>query len=319
MIEGSDASLKTQYVVLGGHYDHLGMGGVGSSSRMPDTVAVHYGADDNASGTSGVIALADAYMKSKIKPKRSLIFVAFGAEEEGLLGSKYFVKYPVKDIKNMVFMMNFDMIGRLKTDNPSLSVSGSETALEFKAITPNHTKYDSISVSYSPDGYGPSDHATFFGQKIPVMFLTTGVHFDYHTPLDHPSKINYSGCTSVMNFSIELLNEIINNQNSITYNPANVTYTGSTSNRSSLKVTLGIIPDVSNSTGSKGLLVEGVKKDGPANKGGIEKGDIITAIDGKSITDIEEYMARLRQLEAGKTVPVDIIRNGTKMVLLIKL
>ncbi|MEI8203596.1 MAG: PDZ domain-containing protein, partial [Bacteroidota bacterium] len=211
------------------------------------------------------------------------------------------------------------MVGRLKTDNPTLSVSGSETALEFKAITPKHLKYDSINVTYSPDGYGPSDHATFFGQNIPVMFLTTGVHFDYHTPLDHPSKINYQGCTSVMNFSIELLDDIINYQGNITYNPANVTYTGSNSNRSSLKVTLGIIPDVSNSTSSKGLLVEGVKKDGPANKGGIEKGDIITAIDGKSVADIEEYMVRLRQLEPGKAVSVDINRNGTKIVLLVKL
>ncbi|MEI8203874.1 MAG: M28 family peptidase, partial [Bacteroidota bacterium] len=101
MIEGSDPVLKNQYVVLGGHFDHLGMGGVGSPSRMPDTVAVHYGADDNASGASGVIALADAYQKMKIKPKRSLIFVTFGAEEEGLFGSKYFVKNPVKDIKSM--------------------------------------------------------------------------------------------------------------------------------------------------------------------------------------------------------------------------
>ncbi len=317
MIEGSDLLLKNQYIVIGGHYDHLGLGGVGSSSRMPDTVAVHYGADDNASGASGVIALADAYQKLKVKPKRSIIFIAFGAEEEGLLGSSYFVKSPVVDLKNIVSMLNFDMIGRLKSDKPTVSVSGSETALEFKEITSKHTVFNNINIKYSPDGYGPSDHATFFGKKIPVLYFTTGVHTDYHTPLDHPSKINYTGCANVLDFSIELLNDIINLPGNITYNPDNVTYAG-TNNRSALKVTFGIIPDYTGAS-SNGLLVEGVKKDGPAHKGGIEKGDVITAIEGKSVANIYEYMARLQQLEPGKTVTVDIDRNGNKLVLLIKL
>jgi len=314
-IEGSDASLKNEYIVIGAHYDHLGMGGKDSGSRMPDTIAVHNGADDNASGVAGILELARMFSNAPVKPKRSLLFVAFTGEEMGLLGSKQFVSTPPVSLKNIVTMFNFDMIGRAKLEKPKLSIGGTGTATEFDSIIKLYEINLPFEVSKSPEGYGPSDHASFYKNNIPVLFFNSGLHEDYHTPFDDADKINFVQEVNILDFSYNIINNIANSNKKLTFKESE-----SKEEKSSggYKVTLGIIPDVVGS-GDKGLAVEGVKKDGPAEKAGIKKGDTITAINGLQVTNIYDYMSRLNTLKAGQAVDVEVLREGKKEIIKVKL
>ncbi len=316
MLEGSDPVLKNEYVVIGAHYDHLGMGGVGSGSRMPDTVAVHNGADDNASGVAGIIELAQKLSAEKTSLKRSIIFVAFSAEEMGLIGSKYLVKHlPVK-AEQVKAMINLDMVGRLSLTEPSLMVGGTGTSAETEDILKELATKTTIPLKYSPEGYGASDHAAFYAENIPVFFLTTGAHVDYHTPFDDADRINYDGEKQVLDFAYILSKKIINLPKALTFKEAGPKSNGGY--KGGLKVTLGIMPDFA-AQDNKGLRADLVRKDGPAEKAGMLKGDIITAIDGKSVKNVYEYMARLKSLQKGQLISVDVLRNGQKIVLLVQL
>ncbi len=315
VLEGSDPVLKDQYILIGAHYDHLGFGGVGSGSRMPDTVAVHYGADDNASGVSGVIELAEKLASEKKNIARSIIFMAFGAEEMGLVGSKYFTENPLIPLKNIDAMINFDMIGRLKENN-SITVGGTGTSSQSEEILNNLASKTSLVMKYSPEGYGPSDHAAFYTSNIPVFYFTTGAHEDYHTPFDKPETINEEGETKIVEFAELLVMEIANRQEFLTYKEAGPK--SQAKGGYNFKVTFGIMPDVTSSE-NDGLGVDGVRKGGPAEVGGIKKGDKIVAIDGKTVTNIYEYMGRLKTLEAGQRVSVDVMRDGKREVLIIQL
>lgn len=316
MLEGSDPVLKDEYIVIGAHYDHLGKGGPGSGSRMPDTLAVHNGADDNASGVGGIIALAEKFAAAQPRPKRSILFVAFTGEENGLLGSKYFVKNSPVDLKKITAVFNLDMIGRLLPDSGSVMISGTGTSIEAMDIINQYNKKLPFELKFSPEGYGASDHSSFYVENIPVFFITTGAHDDYHTPFDDREKINYEGTKAVLEFTYLLAADVCNRDKALTFQEAGPKGMQSRSTR--FKVTLGILPDFTGSE-NKGLRVDGVKKDGPASKGGILKGDIITAMNGKEIKNIYEYMDRLKSLEHGQTVNIDLIRNGKKIVLLIQL
>ncbi len=315
IIDGSNPLLKDQFIVIGAHYDHLGLGGPGSGSRMPDTVASHYGADDNASGVSGVIEIAEKLASEKANIQRSIIFVAFGAEEMGLVGSKYFTENPLVPIKNIDAMINFDMIGRLKENN-SITVGGTGTSGESEEILNNLVPKTRLVMKYSPEGYGPSDHAAFYTSNIPVFYFTSGAHEDYHTPFDKPETINEEGEAMIVQLADQLVMEIANRQDLLSYKeagPKNQAKGGY-----NFKVTLGIMPDVTSSE-NDGLGVDGTRKGGPAEVGGIKKGDKIVAIDGKPVTNIYEYMGRLKSLEAGQRVSVDVIREGKREVLIIQL
>lgn len=315
VLEGSDPKLKDEFILVGAHYDHLGMGGPGSGSRKPDTVAIHNGADDNASGVAGVIELAGKFASQKEKPARSIIFMAFGAEELGLLGSKYFVNNPLVDLKKIKTMINIDMIGRLKPGSKELSIGGTGTFIEAGALINKH-KIEGLKLGFSPDGYGPSDHASFYGENIPVLFITTGAHTDYHTPEDDIEKINFEGGHMVVEFLYNLITDLSNTEKSITFQEA-----GSKEGfkrKSRFKVTLGIMPGFGSSD-NNGLRVDGVVNGGPAFKGKMLKGDIITALDGKVVKNIQEYMFRLKKLEPGQIITVDVNRNGEKVILLVQL
>jgi len=316
MLEGSDSVLKHEYVVIGAHYDHLGMGGPGSGSRMPDTLAIHNGADDNASGVAGVIALAGYFAAAPVKPARSMIFVAFTAEESGLLGSKYFVKHCPVDLKKITAMINLDMIGRLQADSGSLMISGTGTSAEAMDIIQRHANHLPFRLKFSPEGYGASDHSSFYVEDIPVFFFTTGAHDDYHTPFDDAEKLNFQGQQSILAFIADIVKDIASRDKALSFREAGPK--GSQQGYRRFKVTLGILPDFAGNN-NHGLRVDGVKKEGPAEKGGMMKGDVITAMNGKSVGNIYEYMDRLKTLEHGQTVIVDILRQGEKMVLLIQL
>ena len=189
VLPGKDKYLRNEYIVVGSHYDHLGMGGEGSGSRRPDTLGVHPGADDNASGDAVVLQLAKHF--KKVRSPRSIIFMFFGAEEQGLVGSKYFLEWMKQDDpqrinlpidkKGIVAMVNLDMVGRMR--DHALSVSGTGTSSVFKAMAEQVAAQTNLNISCTPDGYGPSDHASFVAVDIPVLFLTTGGHMEYHTPM----------------------------------------------------------------------------------------------------------------------------------------
>jgi hypothetical protein len=309
-VKGKNPVKKNSHIVIGAHYDHLGYGGDDSGSRMPDTNAVHNGADDNASGVGAVIELAKYY--SKNQPNQNFKFVAFGAEEMGLLGSKYYAKTFAEDGQAALAMINFDMLGRL--DEDGITVGGTGTAKEFESLLESVEK--PFKISTSKDGFGPSDHASFYIQKFPVLFVSTGAHSDYHTPFDDVDKINFVGYKQVINWALNLSNALDDRNKALTFQETKSKSQGR--HGASYKVTFGIIPDFA-SKENIGLKVDGTRKGGPAERAGMLKDDIITAIDGKKVTNIYDYMYRLGELEEGDTATVDILRNGEKKIVLIQL
>jgi hypothetical protein len=315
MIEGSDPVLKDEIIVIGAHYDHLGMGGPGSGSREPKTDAVHNGADDNASGVAGIIEIAERLSAGKNELKRSIVVVAFGAEEMGLLGSKYFVNNPIIDLDKVVAMFNFDMIGRLNDKN-SIAIGGTGTSVESEDLLNKYLDEYGMKASFSREGFGPSDHASFYAEDITVFFISTGAHQDYHTPQDDIEFINFEGQKSVSDFSFELIMDVANRDERLTYQEAGAKSRSKQGPR--FKVTLGIVPDFASSE-NDGLGVGGVSTGGPADKAGMLKGDVIVAMDGMEVASIYDYMARLKKFKAGQIITVDVIRDGKKVVLLVQL
>lgn len=313
LLPGTHSFLKNEYIVVGAHFDHLGMGGPGSGSRVTDTMAVHNGADDNASGVAAIIQLAEKLASEK-KNKRSIIFVAFGAEEMGLVGSKAFTGKPPVETKKMVAMFNFDMVGRLDNATNGLSIGGTQTSKEAEAVlTGLNTGFE---LAFSPEGIGPSDHAAFYLQNIPVFFISTGAHSDYHTPLDDAELINFEGAAKVAGYSYLLINELANRETALTFQEAGPKFQRSRGGR--LKVTFGVMPDFAGLE-KRGLRIDAVTKGKPADKAGMKKGDIITAIDGKKVGGIHDYMSRLQTMEVGQQVSVDVIRDEKETVLIVQL
>ncbi len=314
VLPGEDDSLKNEYVIIGAHFDHLGMGG--SSSRARDTIAVHPGADDNASGISSMIELAERFSLSRGSHKRSLVFTAFSGEEEGLLGSKYFADNPLMDLSGVNAMINLDMVGRLR-DSSALQVGGVGTAegLRDKVISLADTNI--IKLSFSDEGYGPSDHSSFYGKNIPVLFFSTGAHLDYHTPEDTWDKINYDGMKEVSDLIFRIAGDMANTSGRLKFREAGPKIE---INRAIRRrgVTLGIMPDFAGNV-KNGLRADFVTPGKPAALGGMKKGDIITSINGKTINNIQDYMFRMGQLKHGETISVEVLRNGKKEVLLIQL
>jgi hypothetical protein len=313
LLPGNDPQLKDEYIVIGAHYDHLGMGGPGSGSRMPDTLAVHYGADDNASGVAMVLELARRFAHVK-NNRRSIIFAAFGAEEMGLIGATAFTSDPPVELQSINAMFNFDMVGRLDNNSRSLSIGGSQTAVETEELLSSLNK--NFAIQFSPEGSGPSDHAAFYMQNIPVFFVSTGAHGDYHTPGDTEDKINYTGMAEIADYMQDVILEVSNRAEVLSFREA-----GSMSRRSRggrLKVTLGVMPDFAGQE-KAGLRIDAVTKDKPAARAGVMKGDIITSINGNPVGNIYDYMNRLNGLEEGQTISVDIIREGKPLVIIVQL
>ncbi len=314
-LPGNDTIFKNEYVVIGAHYDHLGMGGPGSSSRAFDTIAVHHGADDNASGIASMLEIAEKYAAEK-NNARSILFAAFAAEEMGLLGSKYLVDHLPVDANRINAMINLDMVGRLK-ETKLLQIGGIGTAKEFRDIISRNIDTALFKTSLSEEGYGPSDHSSFYGKDIPVLFFSTGAHLDYHTPYDTPDKINYTGLVDISELVYEISAELAGKNEKLAFMEAGPkTQTNRGMRRGG--VTLGIMPDFAGNV-KNGLRADFVTPGRPAELGGMKKGDIITAINGKAINNIQDYMFRLSELEHGQTIQVEIIRDDKKELLLIAL
>jgi len=311
LIKSGNRRYRDEYIVLGAHFDHIGMGGPGSGSRKPNATEIHYGADDNASGTAGILELAQKLISHKSRLKRSILLVGFDAEEKGLLGAKHFVENPPVALDKIAAMINLDMIGRMK--DSTFNIGGVGTSSIFQPLLDSLTSNSDYNVNMTMPGFGPSDHAAFYAEDIPVLFFFSGVHSEYHTPEDTWKLINLEG----EKYILEKVHDVVFHLANIPAKPdfkESGPREGEMTRNASFKVTFGIMPAYGSI--EEGLEVDGISKiDGPAAKAGIKKGDVIKMINGKPIKDIYEFMDRLRELEKGMTVPVIIERNGKKQEL----
>ena len=315
-IEGSDPILNKEYIIVGAHYDHLGYGGHMSGSLNPDSMQIHNGADDNASGIAGILELSHKLMMNKKLLGRSIIAICFDAEEKGLLGSKFYTQSPTKDLEQTAIMINMDMIGRLNEKPITVGGVGSAKTLSetIEVVQKNHTL--KIDKNISGMDFGRSDHASFYREDIPVLFFFTGAHQDYHKPSDDWDKIDYQGEKEVLNFVYDLIVQLSTNKEKPIF--TEIANDNSDNQSPSFNVTLGVIP----SYGSQkiGMEIDGIsRKNGPADKAGIKKGDIIIEINNKKIRNIYDYMARLAELNSGDKIIVKIIRNKIEMELILDL
>ncbi len=314
VLKGSKSGLSDQYVIIGAHHDHLGMGGRGTSSRRQDTLAVHYGADDNASGVAGVIELSQHIMSRS--PGRSFLFTTFAAEEMGLHGSKTLAENPPVELSQVQAMINLDMIGRLNEER-QLQIGGVGTSPVLRGMIDSLNRKYGFNIAFSEAGYGPSDHSSFYAKDVPVLFISTGAHTDYHTPEDNIEKISFSGMQEVLGFVSDIAFELANLPEKIEFTLAGPKESSGSRGREGM-VTFGLMPDVMYD-GNDGMPVMFVTEGKPAAIGGMKNGDIITAVDGKGIGNVHDYMERLSDLQEGQSVIVKVKREGKEIELLLKL
>ena len=299
-----------QTLVIGAHYDHLGKGFQGSSLSPDSQNKIHNGADDNASGTAGCLALAEHLAKNNKKENFNYLFIAFSGEELGLIGSKFYTNHPTFPLEEVSAMINMDMIGRLDKTK-GVIVSGYGTSPVWGEILPQTFEKHQLKITTDSSGTGASDHTSFYLKDIPVLQFFTGGHGDYHKTTDDIDKINFEGEVQIL----EVIAEVIDKLDRSNQKPAFTLTTNPHQNQttSSFKVTLGVMPDYSY-TGI-GLKIDGVTKGRPADRAGIISGDIILHLADTPIKDIYDYMEILGKHEKGQKVTATILRNGKQQVL----
>jgi hypothetical protein len=309
ILEGSDPVLRGEYVVIGAHYDHLGMGGPSSLSES-GLPAVHPGADDNASGAAGVIALAEEISRSSPPPRRSVVFLEFSGEELGLLGSAHYAAHPLVPNGSTVAMINMDMIGRLHDRN--LTVVGTATSPAWQSLLAeaNRAANPAFALKESESGFGASDHQSFYEAKIPVLFFFTGNHPDYHKPSDTADKINAEGEAEVLDFVARCARPLVEGSLRPVFRelPA-----GTVVGPTRFRVWFGSVPDYSGDV--EGLKISGVRAGSPAQKAGVHAGDIVVRFGSHQIRNLEDYTIAISEHRPGDEVDVTV-RRGTGVVTL---
>jgi hypothetical protein len=305
-----------EYLIVGAHYDHLGWGGPGSLA--PGVKAIHHGADDNASGTVAMLELADHFAHAKAGQK-TLIFTAFTGEEEGLIGSAYFVKHPPIPLDKVVAMLNLDMVGRVR--NNVLYIGGQGTAPSFDAFI-KEASVDSPLVlkSIGRGGLGPSDHMSFAVRKIPVIFLFSGMHMDYHRPTDTADKISFEGIDETVKFSIKLVDGLQDMPKEKYVDAADkdsmmgMGHAGSATGGGGSSVSLGVIPDYSElDTATKGVKINGTVPGSGAAKAGLASGDVIVQWNDAKLDSLQQLQNLLDAGKPGQTVKLGVIRDGKRI------
>lgn len=288
-------------IIIGAHYDHLGYGDFGS--RHTGEPAIHNGADDNASGVAAMFRLAEQLKASDLK-SNNYVFIGFSGEELGLYGSKYFIKTPTIKLANVNYMLNMDMIGRLNEEKV-LAVNGVGTSPVWDDLSKVKTE---LKIVESESGIGPSDHASFYLEDIPVLHFFTGQHTDYHKPEDDSELVNYEGIAIISDFIYELIKSL-EKKGKIEFTKTKDENEGRQA--AAFKVSLGVMPDYVYQ--GKGMRIDGVQSGRPAEKAGLEKGDVVIKMGDIDVKDIYDYMEGLAQYEKGETGRV-VVKRGDKIM-----
>ncbi len=301
----ADSPRSGEIVVVGAHYDHLGHGGV--HSRAPGVHEVHPGADDNASGTALVLEVARRLAALPVAPDRGVLFIAFGAEEIGAIGSRYWVEHPTMPFDHVVAMINADMVGRLRDNR--LLVDGIGTSAGWKALVDAAAQGLGLDLAFGGEGFGASDHSSFTAVRVPVAFFFTGVHEDYHRPGDTADKITAPGEERIATLAARLALGGAGAPERLAFVDAPADPHGGM--RGGFKVSLGSIPDYA-FTG-KGVKLDGVRPDAPAARAGLARGDVIVKVGPHEIGNIHDYMFALGELEPGREVVIEVEREGKRV------
>lgn len=304
VLEG-DGPLAEETIVVGAHYDHVGRGGPGS--RSPGSTEIHNGADDNASGTVALIELARRLASRETPLPRRVVFIAFTAEELGLIGSEKYVSEPVFPLESTIAMFNMDMVGRLRE---KLTVFGVGTSSFFKDDVTRFAKAHDLQLSLKPEGFGPSDHSSFYAKKIPVLHLFTGTHSDYHRPGDDWEKINLAGIQQVVGMMEDMVVKTAMTEKRPEYLEVKAR---SQIARSGSRPYFGSIPNFGSE--EQGYAISGTAPDSPASKGGLKGGDHIIQFGKHKITDLNDFDLALRDYSAGDEVDVVVRRDGKELKL----
>jgi hypothetical protein len=306
VIPGSSKTLRGEVVVVGAHYDHLGLGGFGALD--PDSTGrVHNGADDNASGTAALLEIGR--LLAHRRPARTIVLVAFSGEELGTLGSSYYVQHPmVEPIDSLYAMLNLDMVGRLR--NARLLALGAATAREFPAILDSLNTPPRFDLRASGDGWGPSDHEVFYATHHPVLHFFTDLHEDYHRSTDDWDKLNVAGIAQVAQFVADVAIVLANRRGSLTF--VDSPRPQASSGGSGYGAYLGTIPDMSGGGVSDGVRITGVRSGSPAELAGLAGGDVIIAIGDKRVANLYDMTDALRSHQPGDTVVIVSRRDGVE-------
>lgn len=301
-------------ILVGAHYDHLGSGGRGSMT--PDAHEPHNGADDNASGTAALLEIGRLLAERRDELDRDVWLVAFTAEESGLLGSTHFVRHPPEGLNvedDLLAMVNLDMVGRLRRN--TLQVLGSGSAEEWDGLLPDVCSSLRVECDLSgSDGYGPSDQTPFYAAGVPVLHLFTGTHDDYHKPSDDTERVNAAGTARVAALTAELAVEVAGREAPLTYTEADPPEPRG--DVRSYGASLGTIPDYAGpENDAPGVLLAGVRPDSPADRGGLQRGDLMVELAEHPIRDIHDFMFVLRKSKPGDEASVVVLRDGERVEL----
>jgi len=305
-LPGSDPQLKEQAVIIGAHYDHLGRNSEGALDPEKEG-EIHNGADDNASGTAGVLELAQCFAAPEKRPRRSLIFMAFSGEELGLLGSAHYVNHPAFPLEQTIAMINMDMIGRMK--DSALVVQGVGTAPQWQPLIERLHQPPQFKLSLKKEGPGPSDHSSFYQKNIPVLFFFTNQHEDYHRVTDDAEKVNVEDEARILRFIAGLVTEIANQDSSLHFTKAESQQPAVRG----FRVSVGTVPDYAAEV--EGMKLSGVRQGSPAEKAGLQSGDIIIKFGKFEIKNVYDYTYALGEFSPGQKVPI-VVKRGQQTVTL---
>jgi aminopeptidase YwaD len=292
--------------IIGAHYDHLGYGEDGNSLYRGPEKMIHPGADDNASGTAGLLELGRLIKKTK-GLRTNYLFIAFSGEESGLLGSKYFTEHPVLPLAKISYMLNMDMIGRLNDSTHVLTIGGYGTSPEWSGLISSTINKKVFILHADSSGTGPSDHTSFYLKNIPVLFFFTGIHPDYHKPTDQADKINYTGELQVIRL-IYAITQKTDGTNKVVFSKTRDKQFGVAP---AFNVTLGIMPDYSFS--GSGLRIDAISEGRPAEKAGLKTGDVITRLGDYPVISLQTYMDALSKFNRDDQTTVEFLRGKEEM------